>query len=408
MSLTIQEIWERYSEVEPVRIIEVKRVDVSGVYESSWVDVEDLVDIQIKPKDVCDNIEFKLPNDTYSFGAVTVNNAKLTFENIYGEFSDETNSRSIFNGFIRHKSLIRIRDGFIDKYTDPNNPQEIITTTFEGFIDDRLCETSFNNQETVIATEILSTLLKEITLKEITPLSSITINNLVYEIMNRAYFTDFFTVAAGNISAGYNATSFDITKYDDTITLFDLFQNFSMGHSIFYVRSGVLYYKGLTPPAGVVIDFGVAPERKIKLDNYSTGADAVKDKLYWKDSNAEFVAANRIYNETYTFEIDGFTSLADQQGMLTAVGPIISARKKTFQLTIPFLPILEILNRVTITRTGYVLPGSFILDISHLDEATLLDAIGAIIISSGTEWAIKGIKHTKKYETVLNLEQIPV
>lgn len=406
MTLTIQQIWERYSEVEPIRRIEVKRINALGVYETSWVDIETLVRIQLKPKDVVSDISYFLPNDTYSFGAVTINNASFEFENIRGELSNEENPYSIFNGFIRHKSLIRVVDGFIDKYTDPNNPQEVTAVSFEGFIDDRLCETTFKNTEKVIATDTMTTLLKEYTIDNFSPLVSTTIDTLIYEIMNRTEFTSFFTVSAGNISSGYNASSLDITQYDPTDTIFDLFQDLAKGHSIFYVRNNTFYFKAFTPTPTVVINFGEAPERKVKFDKYTSGASKVKDKLYWKNSNAAYEATNRIYNESYTFDIKAITNSVQQQNTLNVIGPNTSVRKAAFDLTIPFLPILFLLDRISIVRRGNILPGSFILDISHLDESRLIDPLGAVIISQYENWVIKGIKHTKKYESVLTVQKI--
>lgn len=405
-TLTIQEIWERYSEITFDRGIYVKRINDAGVYETEWQNINDLIPFETRMYQVCAGIQYALPNNTYSLGAVTIDNASLMFANQNGQWSNEDAPYSIFHGYIRHKSLIRIVDSFIDSYSYPGSFGKVSNITFEGFIDDRLCVTNSNDTENIIATDILGTLLKTITLADMTLPADATIQNLVYAVMNRALFTAFFTVSLINIVPGFNSTDIDLTQYDQSTTAFDLLQDLSIGHSIFYVKNGVFYYKSSDPSATVALNLWESPQRKIKFDKYNSGGNAVFDKLYWQDGVEVYTAATVAYGQTYAFSIAGINHPTQRQGLLNYAGPRLCQRKITFELTIPFLPILFLLDRISILHRGTLQEGCFILDISRLDEGYFLDPIGAFGIASTENWKITKLSHSSNNQTVMTLEQI--
>ncbi len=96
MPLTLQQIYERYSNREFVRVVEVKRLNQDGVtYESSWQDVETLSGLKLLTKTV-KNITSNIANSNYNFGIVTIKNLKITFLSKNGQFDDENNRNSIF------------------------------------------------------------------------------------------------------------------------------------------------------------------------------------------------------------------------------------------------------------------------------------------------------------------------
>lgn len=406
-ALTIQEIWEQYSEIEFKRQILIKRLGTNELYENDYQDIINLTDENYNMFEVCKNLSFLLPNNSYSLGQVIIRNAELNFINLTGEFNDENTVGSIFQNFIRHKTLIKIVDSFIDKYTYPDSRGEVLETIFEGFIDDRLCQTSNKGIEKIIVTEILSTLLKELTWGEIKDsLTQTNLDNILYEIMNRDFFTDFFIVSAGNINPGYNATGVDKTQYEDSKTILEVLQNLSIGHSIFYVKDGIFYYKSDDPTGSVQINFGLSPERKIKIDKINNGAKIVKDKLYWKDSVETYFKSFRVYNEKYEFDIPGITVSIQRQNLLNYIGPKISESKRNFSLTIPFLPTLKLLDKITLERVGSIQDGSWILDCTKLDEIIFLDPITTLKLTTDEEWKIIGIEHKGRTQTILSLEEV--
>ena len=412
MTLTLQQIWERYSEIDFVRRIDVCRIDVNGVYENdglgnlTWTNINDLVGSRVTPMDVCKDINRQIPDDTYSFGAVTIDNADLLFENPHGEVSDESNINSIFYGFVRHNSMIRVVDGYMDKYTDPTLPVLVTETTFEGFIDDKQCETTFDDQETIVVVDKLVSLLQSYTKSDLGLSGSYNSATLIYTIMNRSEFTDFFTVNVLNINPGWTFPIFDMDQYEGQTQILTIMQDLALSHSLFYLDNNVFYFSAYQASAVVDIDFGTSPERKIKFKNYNSGAKRVFDRIYWETGNAEYNHPQRVYKEGMSFNIKGVTVQADQQDYLNFIGPSLGTKKALFELTIPFLPTMKFLMRASVTREGVILPDSFLLDVSQLDVAQLVDPTGAIIINSSVNWIVRGIKHTKKLETILTLEKI--
>lgn len=406
-SLTIQQIYEQYSEIEFKRKILIKRLGTNELYENEYHNITELTQENYNMFEVCKTISLALPNNTFSLGSVTVKNAELNFMNLSGEFNDENTVGSIFQGFERHKSLIKIVDSFIDKYTYPDSQGEVSVISFEGFIDDRLCQTSDKGLEKIIVTETLTTLLKEITWGEVKDsLVQTTLGNLVYEILNRQPFTDFLAISSGNISPGYNATGIDKTKYDDSKTLLEVLENLSIGHSIFYAKENVFYYKPNEPTVAVQINFGLSPERKIKIDKINNGAKTIKDKLFWKDSSEKWFKSFRIYNGKYEFDVSGITVSAQKQGLLNYIGPKISERKRSFKLTIPFLPVILLLDKITVERTGSVQSGGWILDCAKLDEIIFLNPITTLKLTTEEKWKVVQIEHKGKTQTILTVEEI--
>jgi hypothetical protein len=405
LTLTIQEIWERYSEIKYERDIYIKRINSEGVYEIQWNNINDLIPFESRMRDVCGSIQYSLPNNTYSLGAVIIDNASFLFLNQFDQLSNEEVSNSIFYDYVRHQSMIKIVDTFIDSYSYPGSFGKISNITFEGFIDDRLCVTNTNDTENIIATDVMGTLMKSMTIAELGLTNNQTIQNLVYQILNRAEFSNFFTISLININPGFNSTNIDLTKYDQSTTVLSLLQDLSIGHSIFYVRNGIFYYKANTPTTPIILSLGEIPQRKIQFNKYCSGGNTVFDKLFWQDSTETYISPERTYNQTYTFSIKGINDTSQRQGLLDYAGPSLCQRKSNFDLTIPFLPTLFLLDRLSILHRGVLQKDCFILDLSRLDEGRFLEPVGAFTIEATDNWKIIKLVHSGS-QTIISLEKI--
>jgi len=351
------------------------------------------------------DISFEIPNDSTNFGVITAANATFQFENIYGELSGEDFNNSIFVGYLRHRSLIKIEDGYID----PESGASVTATSFEGLIDDTLCETTFDNQEKIVAIDLLTSKLKQYQKGDFGVFVATTLQNLIYEILNRAEFTNFFTVSLANINPGIDINVANFNIYDAGTQILTMIENLSTGHSIAYVKNGVFYYSAIEAAPTVSINFIQNPERKIDFKNYNSGGKRVYDKIYWDQTSLNFSLPTRIYNNQLTISIDAVTDTAQRQAILNYLGARFSTKRPWFELTIPYLPIIFILDRITIQRQGNIVPGSFQLDISRMGVTTYFYApIGAIIISGSENWIVRGVKHTGKLQTVITVEKIVV
>lgn len=405
MPLTIQQIYERYSSVDFVRNIYVKRRIVDDTYEALYQDIKDLIPRNVNTADVVQGVSYAIPNDSTNFGVITAANATFVFENIYGEVSGEDFPASIFVGYLRHRSLIKIEDGYID----PESNTPVVTTSFEGLIDDTLCETSFDNQEKIVAIDLLTSKLKQYQKGDFSNFVGANLKDVIYELMNRSEFTNFFSVSLANINPGVNITVANFNTYEADTTFLEFIQNLSIGHSIAYLKNGVFYYSAIEAAPTVSINFLEQPERKINFRNYNSGGKRVYDKVYWDGTSLNYTLPDRIYNNQLTIDIKAVTDTTQRQTILNYLGIRFSQKRPWFELTIPYLPILFLLDRITIQRQGNIVPGSFQMDVSLMGVSTYFyRPIGAIIISGSDNWIIREIKHSQKLETVLTVEKIVV
>lgn len=410
MTLTIQQIYERYSVRDFCRKVEIKRLKTDGTYETDWQNVETLSGLKLLDKSV-QSINYKLSNNSYNFGIVSVGNVILKLNSKNGQFDDESNSGSIFkNGYVRHESLVRIRDGYVDKYTDPNNPVEVYETVFQGFIDVTSQSTKVDDENLIQdlqCIDMLSFLLKKYTLDDMGTLSSTDIDSLIYEILNRTEFTTFFTVDALNINAGYNITSFDVTQYENQTELLTLFQNISIGHSFFYVKNEAFYYQEIT--TGNALSFTLDKKKLIKFAQYSSGINNVYEKFYWEEQPAiTFTASPNKYNKSQTINIKGATDNTQRQNVLNKIGNVAKVQRREFKVTMPYFMPVFIMDKITINSPDIYPSDAFIWGVSRWGEGKRWrKSLKADNIPNNQEWLVKDVKHSN-YQTQLLMQEIIV
>ena len=404
MALTLEQIYTRYNQREFARIIEVKRRNTNDTYEASWQNIETLSGLRNLDKAVA-SISYSTPNDGFSFGIVNVGNLKLRLNSKFGQFDTEDNLNSIFYGYVRHKSLVRVRDGYVDKYTDYDTPVDVLATVFEGFIDGTSTASKVDKDnilQDLQCVDALAFLLKENTLADMGALVQTTLSNLIYEILNRAEFTDFFTVAALNIAPGYDITALDMTQYEGQTQLFTIFENLSLGHSIYFVRGGILYYQDIKYNEATT--FSVDEKKIINLSNYNNGADNVFEKFYWEDSSESYTAPTSLYNRSKTINIKGCTNSTQKQNVLNYVGGVSRIQRKQVKLEIPYYPNIFIMQKITADYPEILPSDAFIWDVSNWDEAVWRLPVSASSITQ-VNWVIRNIKHSGFKSTVI-LEEV--
>jgi hypothetical protein len=406
MTLTIQQIYERYSQREFKRVIEIKRRNEDGLtYESNWQNVEELSGLKLLDKSV-QNISYKLPNNNYNFGIVNVGNAQVSLNSKNGQFDDERNSGSIFNGFIRHKSLIRIREGYVDKYTDSSNSTDVLINVFQGFIDDTSNSTKVDNDnliQTLQCIDMLSFLLKDNTISDIGTLTSTTLESLIYEILNRSQFTNFFTVNASNINAGYDINPFDVSQYEEQTTLYSLFENFSAGHSFFYVKDEIFYYQDITSTN--TSSLSIDDKKIIEFASYGNGINNIFEVLYWEDSTESFVASPNNYNRSKTINVKGVTNTTQRQNLLNTIGGVTKQQRSRFKLKMPYFPDVFILDEITVQSPEIIPSDAFVWGVSKWGEARWRLPLKADNISSTDSWLVREVKHSNLVTTLI-LEEV--
>ena len=350
---TLNEIYNQYPVRNLARKIEIKRKLVNGGYEAGWQDVVALSGLSLLNNCV-GSISFNLPNDGYNFGLVTVGNVKVKLNSKRGQFDDNSNANSIFyQDYIRHESLIRIRDGYVDRKTKSG----VLKQVFYGFIDGVSKATRVDNNnliQDIQCIDALSFLLKKYTLSDIGTTTSTSLNDLIFEVMNKTKFTDFLNIDIFKIQAGYNIKNIDLSQYEGQTQLLTIFQELSIGHSFFFLESDNFYYRKANLPiqrgfkgdpildeAGdVILDelgspilseeniykaFTIDKNKIIKFSNYDNGLSQVYERIYWKENEAiNFIAPNIKYNKSKTIEIKGVQDNTERQNIVNAIGAITS------------------------------------------------------------------------------------
>ncbi len=410
MSLTYQQIWEQYSHVEFKRRLYIKRLNEDGTYESSFTEISQAL---MKDGSV-QSLTRSLPNNSWQFGYVTVGNVNLQVLSAFQEFASELDPNSIFFGYIRNRSIIKIVDAFVDKYTDPDVPVEASITTFQGLIDSTTATTE-QGYESVTVLDFIS-VLKEINVKSLT-LVQTTLNALVYEVMNRSIFTKFFSVSNSTtyIDAGYNASSIDVSVYEGSVM--DMLQDLAKGHSIFYIDpdDGYFYFKPADPTASVIYSFLETNNRKLEISSYREGIDRQVNQWYWEDTSISAtsfpVPVNIISSK---FKIDGITDSTQRQNTLNEVLARSEEAKPYFKLQLPYFPIIKLLDRVIVQSFGSaprdaVRWGMFVWTSSSTSSpntAPRWRKPAGIRISANDEWMVRSISHDSNLKTTVELEKI--
>jgi hypothetical protein len=410
MSLTYQQIWERYSRVEFKRRLYVKFLNENGTYESAFTEISQ----GLMMKGAVNRLSISLPNSSYNFGRVQVGNATLKILSAFQEFASENVPGSIFRGRVRHRSIIKIEDALIDKYTDPDNPEEIAVTTFQGLIDSTTATTE-QGYETVTVLDFM-TVLDEINVNELT-LTETTLNALVYEVMNRAQFTKFFNVSNSTdyIDAGYDIQAIDTTQYDGTVL--EMLEDLAKGHSAFYIDpdDNYFYFKEVLPTDAVQFEFLEENNRKIEISKYREGIDRQITHLYWEDTALSATKSPEPINpRSESFQMDGVTNNAERQRIIDFVLSKTQHAKPYLQVQLPFFPIIKILDRVTLQSFGQapsdaVRWGMFewtTQDTTNPNEAPRWRKPAGIKISANDRWMVRSVKHDNRLRTTIECEKI--
>lgn len=412
MSLTYKQIWERYSYLIARRRLYVKRLNVDGTYESDWLEISQ----GMTKEGSVNSISRSLPNDSYSFGEVEVGSVSLQIISAFQEFASENDPNSIFAGYVRHKSKFRVVDALVDKYTDPDNPEEISVITFEGIIDASTAQTE-QGYEKVTVLDYLS-VLDDVNVSELS-LSSTTINAIVFEVINRTAFTKFFNVSSSTnyINAGYNASSIDVSKY--TGSVLEMLKDLAKGHSVFYINpdDGYFYFKEAEPTETIQYQFLESNNRKLDISAWREGVDRQVTKWYWDEEDVDISAESAIQPVnpiSDKFSIKGVTNSTQRQNLLNKVLEKTQYARPYFKLTLPYFPIIKLFDRVNVQSFGSAPKdalrwGMFKWTSSSTTNPNIAPRWrkpAGIRISEEDEWMVRKISHSSGWKTDIELEKI--
>lgn len=402
--------------------IEIKRINSSGVYEPQFKDLEKLVPNQIIVQSSIPSMSFKLPNETFSYGILRSPDCTLKLLSINGEFSTQENEDSIFNGFVRHESLIRISQGYKDEKTGEFDYIEV----YRGFINEKSSNTKVSNDNTyqdLFVEDLLTFLMKKYTRSDFSDVTDIILEDMLFSLFNRPEFTDFLTVDSNNIKAGYNVQNIDFTNIEGQTQWYTIVQDLSIGHSYLYQKNGILYYQSINDRPfntnadsnfeqynfqngdlflfqngqpflfnkKIAIQFNT--DKIIQFSGYNDGVDHVFEKLFWEDTNISFISPTNIYNKTKTFNIESITDSVDRENVLATTGTRTSRIKPKFKIKVALFVDISILETIGISAGDYIEEDGLIWDLGSWDEENWNGTLGASFADNGSFWVIKEITH---------------
>lgn len=405
--MSLVEVYNQYSSREFIRKVEIKRKLATGGYENDWQDVVALSGLPLLDKAV-GSISFKLPSDGYNFGLVTVGNLKIKLNSKQGQFDDEGNSNSVFYpNYQRHETLIKVNDGYIDRKTG----QEFTKQVFFGFIDGISRSTRVDNDnitQNLQCVDALSFLLKKYTISDMGNLTNNpSLNDFIFEVMNRAEFTNFLNISSSNIQAGYNIQNIHLNEYEGQTQLLTIFQDLSIGHSFFFLNEQDFHYRKVNLPLNRGFSFDAKKDKIIKFSNYDEGLSQVYEKIYYQDNTSvSFIAPVVKYNKSKTIGVKGIKNNTERQNIVNAVGAITSLPRKKVIIEIPYFQDINIFDEITVQEPIFLLKDAFVWDLSKFDDGKRFDAFfRADNINLGQTWLVIEINHSN-FKTKIKLQEI--
>ena len=405
--MSLVEVYNQYSSREFIRKVEIKRKLATGGYENDWQDVVALSGLPLLDKTV-GSISFKLPSDGYNFGLVTVGSLKIKLNSKQGQFDDEGNANSVFYpNYQRHETLIRINDGYINRKTG----QEFTKQVFFGFIDGISRSTRVDNDnitQNLQCVDALSFLLKKYTIADMGNLTNNpSLNDFIFEVMNRSEFTNFLNISSSNIQAGYDIQNIHLNEYEGQTQLLTIFQDLSIGHSFFFLNEQDFHYRKVNLPLNRGFSFDAKKDKIIKFSNYDEGLSQVYEKIYYQDNTSvSFIAPVVKYNKSKTIEVKGIKNNTERQNIVNAVGAITSLARKKVIIEIPYFQDINIFDEITVQEPIFLLKDAFVWDLSKFDDGKRFDAFfRADNINLDQTWLVIEINHSN-FKTKIKLQEI--
>jgi len=310
------------------------------LYEDNWVDISQyLIDKSFSTSQVLDT-------ESWEFGEVQQDNMKLSFVNTNGKLSDESNVNSLFsNGYMKHQSKIKV-EVILDSYAN---------TIFEGLIDERAC--SADTEGTALIKEKITIfsymkLFSDLTIGALgssTTSLMTTIQTAIQYIVNYGFFKYFVPESIISVA---NDAYIDITQYTVDTKLSEILQDLAKGQNAYWIdSSNVFHFSPVLSSSDNVYDFGLFPERKIKIYDYSVGADRVIENFYWKDSNTiKFISEKQKYATSETIDIPCITSPVTRQSIVNTCGENFAQKRITCKLDIPLCPFIGIFDEIKVSN----------------------------------------------------------
>ncbi|MCP4178082.1 MAG: hypothetical protein GY756_09970 [bacterium] len=406
----------RSSRQEPVRKCYIKRRNLDGSYESTWrqVDFSDGINRVVN----WGNISIEIDATTNIINDFTISNLSMKFSNRDGAFSVETDSRSLWFGYLNRKyTKVKVEAG----YFDTDSETEIgVVSIFEGVINS--VKTNSKNITTINVFSYQS-ILKKYDVVDLGLSGTRSISYIVDAILNQSKIQEYFSSITISPDQDKNVANTEDLEGDYWSLLVEL--SF-ISNSVIIVDIASISFQDRTPGVSSVWTFtGVGvPISNTELDiidflDYDDeGADKVR--VHWiaegntsisaKSTNATMLA--KYLGEPEIINLDKIATTPEKQAIVNA---LLSEWGTTARPFVAFrtrfmLNFISPFDRINIDAPGVslILDNVGIYDITAYDDDTVYDGlVGSINISSNINWFVEAvIKDIENWTTTIKARQI--
>lgn len=351
----------------PFRKLEIKRRQSSdALYESSWQDIS---------KYVTRWGQFKTAIDDQRVNQFVHSGYTFNVKNDFGEFNPEYDGASLFYGyFTRYRTLVRLTAG----YTDTAGNQYPTDATQGIFIMDSEIDIAPKNKEVQMNCKSIISPFQETRADEIMGITtSITSSEIVTKIRDATdgsgnfLFRNFITSTAWSIQSTTTILTGlgTITALSD-FTVWELMNKLAEleGYVLYATKTGGIVFSDRLPnqdsPEMVLYGAGFRDPNVIRINNYKEATSKLfthyRFKYLEEDTETSFVTAGtatavdtrsnewKYGRRTYEMENTFFSDSSAAKAVVSKLIGEFSNLRNELNIDCPFMPQLEVLDRVSI------------------------------------------------------------
>lgn len=289
------------------------------------------------------SINREIDSTEYNAGVFKFSNFSIKLSNESGKFSDVDVFQSIFR-YKRTDSIIKITwspNAFDDQVAGLHVLTDGDLNIFEGLINDEATTLNIKDQKIQFRCFGYESVLKKMEVPFGSLSTGDTFEEIIYDCLNQAPFTDFITVSTGNISTGTNTVTDSIADLQNKTVKEALDIILVHSNSVLYIDNNTVYVTTRAESATLQYTFyGQASNDGIEnisnLSNVRTGLNRVFNLWTWKDSTeaATDATSKDLYGvRKKEIETSLVTNTTKRSTILTALNTEFKNPKQEFNLT---------------------------------------------------------------------------
>lgn len=388
----------------PVRRAYIKRRDSNGDYETNWFRIDNLDGINRVIN--WGSVEFKIDADKVSINSFDISTLNMSLTNQDGSYNSNSDSRSIWNGYLDHKDTkIKIDVAMEDATISVVDPDEVgLITAFEGIILN--IDSKGDNTASLRAVDY-GKKLNDYSFRDLSQTGTKSVSTVLTAI--------FADTKVGNFFATSTLTPVEDVDLDlDTNEIFS--ESYwkvikflaEKSNSTIIVKNDDFFF-GDRDVAGSTPDFTFAGLGNAQADRTITiygkpvydqgGIDKLYTKIIDKSSSLTAESADTLLKnegKTYTLDLTDVNTGAEKQDILDAYLARWGVRRPTLSFNSPFMMfLLYPLDLISVDSPGAKTEmNAGYYDSNNWDDGSVYDGDGgSAVIDKNDLFVIESIKY---------------